>query len=200
MYILVSHTELYLSACDHSGEQVHIMCSLEEIMPSIGTSVPSPSILSVLLCQSDTTLQNIGKNYSDVPSSPYLLEDFDNPFDFCYESMIVSKIHLISISDDGKIWNWCLTAEGNADTQKDDKKLGLASDDHTVLFPGANSNAIVSSAGRRDLNVGRQQESLNDPGSRLQSSIFNQEEISMKVSLYLQTCFALYNYTPFFPF
>ncbi|XP_057416472.1 uncharacterized protein LOC130711050 isoform X2 [Lotus japonicus] len=165
------------------GEQVHIMCSLEEIMPSIGTSVPSPSILSVLLCQSDTTLQNIGKNYSDVPSSPYLLEDFDNPFDFCYESMIVSKIHLISISDDGKIWNWCLTAEGNADTQKDDKKLGLACDDHTVLFPGANSNAIVSSAGRRDLNVGRQQESLNDPGSRLQSSIFNQEEISMKISL-----------------
>ncbi|KAJ1443907.1 Quinoprotein alcohol dehydrogenase-like superfamily [Sesbania bispinosa] len=162
------------------GEQAHVMCSLEEIMPSVGTSVPSPSTLSVLLCQLDTSLQIIGKNYSDVPSSPYLREDFDNPFDFCDESMIVAKIHLISISDDGKIWNWCLTAEGNADTQKDDKKLGLVNDDCTVSLTGANSNTLLSSAGGRDLNVGRSQERLNDNGRRLQNSIFNQEEISMK--------------------
>ncbi|XP_020225696.1 WD repeat-containing protein 11 isoform X2 [Cajanus cajan] len=165
------------------GEQVHIMYSLEELMPSVGTSVPSPSILSVLLCQSDSTLQNIDKNYSDVPSSPYLREDFDNPFDFCYESNIISKIHLISISDDGKIWSWLLTAEGHADTQKDDKKLDLVSDDHSVSLPGANSNTLVSSSGGRDLNVGRRQERLNDNRSHLQSSIFDQEEISMKISL-----------------
>lgn len=165
------------------GEQVHIMYSLEELMPSVGTSVPSPSILSVLLCQSDSTLQNIDKNYSDVPSSPYLREDFDNPFDFCYESNIISKIHLISISDDGKIWSWLLTAEGHADTQKDDKKLDLVSDDHSVSLPGANSNTLVSSSGGRDLNVGRRQERLNDNRSHLQSSTFDQEEISMKISL-----------------
>ncbi|XP_068464338.1 uncharacterized protein [Phaseolus vulgaris] len=160
-----------------TGEQAHSMYSLEELMPSVGTSVPSPSILSVLLCQSDSTFQNIGKDYSDVPSSPYLREDFDNPFDFCYESNIVSKIHLISISDDGKIWNWLLAAEGLADTQKDDKKLDLVNDDHKVLFPRANSNTLASSSGGRDLNVG------NNNRSRLQSSIFDQEEISMKMSL-----------------
>ncbi|XP_004508475.1 uncharacterized protein [Cicer arietinum] len=148
------------------GEQVHIMYSMEELMPSVGTSVPSPSILSVLLRQSDTTLQNIGKNCSDVPSSPYLHEDFDNPFDFCDESQIISKIHLISISDDGKIWNWLLTAEGNADNQKDEKKLGLVNDDCTVPLQGANSNTMVSFARGRELNVGRPQ-----------------EEISMKISL-----------------
>ncbi|RDY09617.1 WD repeat-containing protein 11, partial [Mucuna pruriens] len=164
------------------GEQVHIMYSLEELMPSVGTSVPSPSILSALLCQSDSTLENINKNYSDVPSSPYLREDFDNPFDFCYESNIVSKIHLISISDDGKIWNWLLTAEGHADTQKDDK-LDLVNDGRTVSLTRANSDTLVSSAGGRDLNVGRQQEHFNNNGSRLQSSIFDQEEISMKISL-----------------
>lgn len=163
------------------GEQAHIMYSMEELMPSVGTSVPSPLILSVLLCQSDSTLQKIGKNYSDVPSSPYLHEDFDNPFDFCYESNIVSKIHLISISDDGKIWNWLLTAEGHTDTQKDDKKLDLVNDGHTVSLPG--SNTLVSSAGGRDLNVGRQQERFNDNRSRQQSSIFDQDEISMKISL-----------------
>lgn len=150
------------------------MYSLEELMPSVGTSVPSPSILSVLLCESDITFQNIGKDYSDVPSSPYLREDFDNPFDFCDESMIISKIHLISISDDGKIWNWLLTAEGNTDTQKDDKTLGLVNDDSTISLPGANSNTIASSSGGRE---------LNDNRSRLPSSTFNQEEISMKVSL-----------------
>ncbi|KHN22115.1 WD repeat-containing protein 11 [Glycine soja] len=165
------------------GEQVHVMYSLEELMPSVGTSVPSPSILSVLLCQSDSILQNIGKNYSDVPSSPYLREDFDNPFDFCYESNIVSKIHLISISDDGKLWNWLLTAEGQANTQKNDKKLDLVNNDRTVSHPGANSNTLVSSAGGRDLNAGRQRERFNDNRSRLQTSVFDQEEISMKISL-----------------
>lgn len=168
------------------------MYSMEELMPSVGTSVPSPSILSVVLCQSDTTLQNIGKNYSDIPSSPYLHEDFDNPFDFCDESQIISKIHLISISDDGKIWDWLLTAEGNADTQKDDKKLGLVNDDCTVALDGANSNTMVSIAGGRELNVGRPQEHPNDNRSRLPSSTSNHEEISMKVSLHSQTCFGLY--------
>ncbi|XP_019452543.1 PREDICTED: WD repeat-containing protein 11-like isoform X1 [Lupinus angustifolius] len=166
------------------GEQVHIMCSMEELMPSIGTSVPSPSILSVLLCQSDSTIQNIGKSYSDVPSSPYLREDFDNPFDFCDESTIVSKIHLISISDDGKIWNWLLTTEGNAaDTQKDDKRLGLVNDDGKVSFPEVNSNTTISSAGGRDPEVHRHQERLKDSKSCMPSSIFNQEEMLIKISL-----------------
>ncbi|KAE9602295.1 putative transcription factor WD40-like family [Lupinus albus] len=166
------------------GEQVHIMCSMEELMPSIGTSVPSPSILSVLFCQSDSTIQNIGKSYSDVPSSPYLREDFDNPFDFCDESIIVSKIHLISISDDGKIWNWLLTTEGNAaNTQKDDKRLGLVNDDDKVSFPEVNSNTTISSAGGRDPEVHRHQERLKDSKSCMPSSLFNQEEMLIKISL-----------------
>jgi hypothetical protein len=167
---------------------------MEELMPSVGTSVPSPSILSVVLCQSDTTLQNIGKNYSGfgIPSSPYLHEDFDNPFDFCDESHIISKIHLISISDDGKLWDWLLTAEVNADTQKDDKKLSLVNDDSTAALHGANSSTMVSFAGGRELNVGRPLEHLNDNKSHFPSSTFNHEEISMKVRLYLQTCFDLY--------
>ncbi|KAG2407955.1 uncharacterized protein HKW66_Vig0027770 [Vigna angularis] len=166
-----------------TGEQAHSMYSLEELMPSVGTSVPSPSILSVVLCQSDSTFQNIDKDYSDVPSSPYLREDFDNPFDFCYESNIVSKIHLISISDDGKIWNWLLAAEGLADIQKEDKKLDLVNDDHKVSHRGANSNTSASSVGGRDLHVGRQWEGCNNNRSHLQSSISDQEEFSMKISL-----------------
>ncbi|KAK7264903.1 hypothetical protein RJT34_32516 [Clitoria ternatea] len=183
-WIYCAHLDGKLSTWKRKpGEQVHIMYSMEELMPSVGTSVPSPSILSVLLCQSDSTLQDIGKSYSDAPSSPYLREDFDNPFDFCDESNIVSKIHLISISDDGKIWNWLMTAEGHADTQKDDKKLCLVRDDHTVSLRGVNSNTVPSFADGQDLNVGMQQEHFNGNRNRLQSSILKPEEISMKISL-----------------
>lgn len=94
------------------------MCSMEELIPSIGTSVPSPSILSAIICQPDSTFQNVGKLYADVPGSSSLDEDIDSPFDFCDEPLLVSKTHLISISDDGKIWNWLLTAEGAESSQK----------------------------------------------------------------------------------
>ncbi|CAN0900198.1 WD repeat-containing protein 11 [Linum grandiflorum] len=88
-------------------EQVHMMCWMEELMPSLGTPVPSPSLLAVTICQSDSTLQNVAKLYRDAPSA----KDIDNPFDFYDESLLLSKTHMISISDDGRLWNWRLTAE-----------------------------------------------------------------------------------------
>ena len=141
------------------------MCSVEELMPSVGTSVPSPSLLAVQLCQSDSTLQNIGKICSDVPSTPSLGEDFDNPFDFFEESVIVSKSHMISISDDGKIWNWLLTAEGQANHPKDDKD----NDDNRISFPG--------------ITASRKQDHVNDSRSRFSNSTFKQEDIVIKVNI-----------------
>ncbi|PIN14692.1 hypothetical protein CDL12_12678 [Handroanthus impetiginosus] len=98
------------------GEQVHVMCSMDELMPSIGTTVPSPSVLAVAISQSDYTLQDIRKHCRDTDSFDM---DFNNPFDFIDESHIISKTHIISISDDGKVWKWLLTAEGASDGQKD---------------------------------------------------------------------------------
>ena len=145
------------------------MCSVEELMPSVGTSVPSPSLLAVQLCQSDSTLQNIGKICSDVPSTPSLGEDFDNPFDFFEESVIVSKSHMISISDDGKIWNWILTAEGQANHPKDGEKLSLVNDDNRIPLPG--------------ITASRKQDYVNDSTSCFSNSTFNQEDIVMKVNI-----------------
>lgn len=105
------------------GEQAYSICSTQELMPSVGTSVPSPSILAAVLCESDYALQNVGKIYSDVPHTPFSDEDYDNPFDFCDESLPASKTHLISISDDGKVWNWLLTAEGPEVSPKDVSKM-----------------------------------------------------------------------------
>uniref|UniRef100_A0A7N0UK41 WD repeat-containing protein 11 n=2 Tax=Kalanchoe fedtschenkoi TaxID=63787 RepID=A0A7N0UK41_KALFE len=99
------------------GEQAHIMCTMDELMPSIGTPVPSPSILAVVICQTDSTIQNVGKLYSDPPQTPRSDMEFDGSFDISDETLFISKTHLVSISDDGKIWNWLLTAGEPKETQ-----------------------------------------------------------------------------------
>ncbi|KAI4377162.1 hypothetical protein MLD38_014839 [Melastoma candidum] len=98
------------------GEQVHIMCFMEELMPSIGTIVPSPSVLAAVVCESNSILQNVAKTYSDAPDTPTSNGDIDDPFDFSDDSLLVSKTRLISISDDGKVWNWLLTAGGASES------------------------------------------------------------------------------------
>ncbi|KAL8129594.1 hypothetical protein V2J09_018749 [Rumex salicifolius] len=100
------------------GEQTFFMCAIQEIMPSIGNSVPSPCILATLICQSDCTLQGVGKFSPGGPLSPFIEEDFDSHFDFSDAPIPVSKTHLISVSDDGKIWNWLLSSEDLEDTTK----------------------------------------------------------------------------------
>lgn len=121
---------------------MHFMCSIEELMPSLGTSVPSPSVLSVIISQLDCPLQNVGKLYSDVPNSPFPDEDFNSPFDFYDEPVLVSKSHLISISDDGKIWNWLLTAE---DAEKEDINVGIVADASEVPITGTKMSVNISS-------------------------------------------------------
>ncbi|KAJ7956722.1 WD repeat-containing protein 11 [Quillaja saponaria] len=159
------------------GEQVHIMCSMEELMPSIGTSVPSPSMLAVVLCESDSILHNVGKIYPGLPNSLSPDHDFDNPFDFCDESLLVSKTHLISISDDGKLWNWLFTAEGLADTQNDDKKLGLVDDGNEMPVRGTDSSITVSSTGGVHLEAGNLSELVKDSRYRPSSSPLNKDLI-----------------------
>jgi len=95
----------------HRGEQAYTMCTTQELMPLVGSSLPYPCILAAVIYQPDSPLQSIGKIYSDVPHTAVHDEDYNNPFDFCDEGLPASKTHLISISDDGKVWNWLLTTE-----------------------------------------------------------------------------------------
>ncbi|KAK1265665.1 hypothetical protein QJS04_geneDACA016164 [Acorus gramineus] len=81
------------------GEQVHVLYRMEELMPSIGTTVPSPSVLAIVLCQAESTVQSVMKHYSS-------------------NVLVVTKTHLISISDDGKVWKWLLESEGARDHLK----------------------------------------------------------------------------------
>ncbi|CAK7345444.1 unnamed protein product [Dovyalis caffra] len=156
------------------GEQVHVMGGMEELMPSIGTSVPSPSVLAVAICQSESTRQHVAKICSDAPNSPSAEVDFDNPFDFCDETVVHSTTHMISISDDGKVWNWLLTAEGTEDNQKD-----MVSDSHEMPLTGANTNAVALADGLGQ-EAGKQQELGNGNKNRPPSTL--SQELSFKTA------------------
>lgn len=168
------------------GEQAHIMCRMEELMPSVGTPVPSPSILAVVISQTDSVLQNIGKRCSDVYNTSSLIEDFNNPFDFCDETAIVSKTHLISISDDGKIWKWLLTAEASGD----DAQRGISSSGLTTHIDMVADADADTKSGKETLNADDPPQNLVVPSNNVNDNRIGSsnptvrlEEVSFKTTL-----------------
>ena len=137
---------------------------MEELIPSIGSSVPSPSVLSVLISQSESILQNISKLYSDS-SNGASDEDFDNPFDFSDDTLFLFKTHLLSISDDGKLWSWILTSEGTGDMQKD------------VI----NSGKIADVSEESTAEGSRQLDNINGSRIQLSNSTFGLADVTFKV-------------------
>ncbi|KAK5814009.1 hypothetical protein PVK06_029461 [Gossypium arboreum] len=161
------------------GEQIHIMCTMEDLMPSFGSYVPSPSLLSVLISQSEPILQNISKICSKLSTAASDM-DFDNPFDFCDDTLLVSKTHLISISDDGKLWSWILTAEGTGDMQNGAISSGRNAND---FEESTNANTTVSSNDESTADGGRQLHKVN--GARIQQSKSTDAppDVTFKISL-----------------
>ncbi|CAG7878529.1 unnamed protein product [Brassica rapa] len=153
------------------GEQVHVMCTMEEFLPSIGMSIPSPSALAILLSQSDSTMQTITKLHPDGTSSV----DFDNPFDFYDESLLVSKTTFISLSDDGKIWKWVLSAEGVEDVLKNVSDLNIGSE---AAHPEALEKKDSS-----DLDEGLVVATTSRSRGYTSTSSFGKSDLSFKISL-----------------
>ncbi|KGN65649.2 hypothetical protein Csa_019596 [Cucumis sativus] len=173
------------------GEQVHVMSAMEELLPSIGTSVPSPSVLAVVICQSDSILQNVAKLCSDVRHSHSPSPDADaeaeaeaeadivSPFDSYDECHPISSTHLISISDDGKVWNWLVTAE---DTQTDDACVSMSTDVGGVPTSDSNTDQIVSSTNSLASEAGKQLDHANTSCGRPPSGL-SELDLSFKISL-----------------
>ncbi|KAL9685127.1 hypothetical protein QQ045_022574 [Rhodiola kirilowii] len=162
------------------GEQAHEMCTVDELMPSTGTPVPSPLILAVVICQSDSTVQNISKLYSELPHPHSFNMDFNSPFDFPDETMFVSKTHLVTISDDGKIWNWLLTAEEAKDTQTDSADSDLVSCVDEI--PTAEAN---------DKDVSASEEPSHKASDQLENGIINKRLRFRKSSNSTETAFKM---------
>ncbi|KAF6145440.1 hypothetical protein GIB67_032563 [Kingdonia uniflora] len=158
------------------GEQVYMMCSMEELMPSIGTSVPSPAILAVSLCQTESTLQSFGKLYSGISDTFLPALDCDTHSSSSSESLLVSRINLISISDDGEIWNWLLTVEGCRDAQNNLSDLDLLAD-------GAHTTATDSAIDKPILDAVKDIELTNSIPNRPLNTALRNVEFSFKISL-----------------
>nr|XP_043627885.1 WD repeat-containing protein 11-like isoform X2 [Erigeron canadensis] len=168
------------------GEQVHVMCMMEELMPSLGTPVPSPSVLAVVISRSDSTLQNVRKllsdgHHSSTPDTEVDM-DFDNPFDFCDEFQVISKTHVLSITDDGKIWNWLLTAEGPTENQKDAADVGVVADSSNVPALDTTADGVDSSLDPVK-DVVKQTDKENIKKGRSSASKWNQDDLVLKFSL-----------------
>ncbi|GMI95155.1 hypothetical protein like AT3G33530 [Hibiscus trionum] len=161
------------------GEQIHVMCTIEELMPSIGSPVPSPSVLAVLISQSESTLQNISKLYSDSSKAASDV-DFDNPFEFCDDTLLLAKTRLISISDDGKLWSWILTAEGNGVKEKDVRNSGNIAD---VSDDSTNTTTVMSSKDGLATKGSRQSDNINGSRIQLPNSTFGFADVIFKISL-----------------
>ncbi|KAG4136949.1 hypothetical protein ERO13_D07G040800v2 [Gossypium hirsutum] len=161
------------------GEQVHVMCTMEELMPSLGSPVPSPSVLAVLVSQSESTLHNISKLYSDSSNGASDV-DSDNPFEFCDDTLLVAKTRLFSISDDGKLWSWILTAEGDGVMQKD---AGISGNIANVSLDSTNITTIVSTKDGLAAEGSRQLDNINGSRTQLPNSTFRFADVTFKISL-----------------
>lgn len=156
------------------------MCTIEELMPAIGSSVPTPSVLSVVICQSESTIQSVGKLCSDSPNCSTPDMDFDNPFDFYDDALPLYKTRLISISDDGKVWSWILTAEGAGDTQKNIKNSDVVDDSAEKPLQRTNTNPL-SSSNKGVVEGSRQLANVTEGRRPLLNSTFNLADLTFKV-------------------
>ncbi|PUZ73984.1 hypothetical protein GQ55_1G029800 [Panicum hallii var. hallii] len=113
-----THTDGKLSIWRRKeGEQVHLLCAVEELMPSIGTVVPPPAVLAATIWQSESIFRNIDKQCQDLAqtqSSYSFITDTNSDQNVCQGTMT----YLTSISEDGKIWSWLLTFDKSAYPKK----------------------------------------------------------------------------------
>lgn len=152
------------------------MCMMEELMPLIGSSVPSPSLLAVNLSLTESVLQNFGKHCSNVLNTAPVV-DIDNHFDINEKPLVICNTHMLSISDDGKIWDWLLTAE--TETSKDKTNSNIISEANSLHVSA--SNTEVSSAPDPTLNTFKQPEHARKSTSKRSNPCVTEEKILFKV-------------------
>ncbi|KAL6006261.1 hypothetical protein ACLOJK_040307 [Asimina triloba] len=160
-----------------------MLCTVEELIPSIGTTVPSPTVLAVIQSQSESALQTVSRRYSDVPhtSSPYVV-NYATTY-FVNEAPIVSETYLISISDDGKIWNWLLAAEGARNLPKTPSDLNMLTDVSEENGPEVYSPSEDTLVDESARNFVEESEPLGHNNSHSSRPPFAKSEFSLKISL-----------------
>lgn len=116
-FLYCAHADAKLSVWKREeGKQIYVLCMMEALIPSMGTSVPSPTILAVSHCSSEFEIEKVSEICSEEAPGVKLFElptytENSASSMLSRQSVLVLKTAIISISDDGKVWNWLLTAE-----------------------------------------------------------------------------------------
>lgn len=146
-------------------------------MPSLGTSVPSPAVLSVVLCPLESTLHSICElSARNAPFEHIAADSSPKP--------VISEICLLSVSDDGKIWNWLLTVEGIRHCIKSDNTNVSGS-----LYDGSNRND--------DLGPGVSLDESKVTRTELSGSRYSSNSALSNVELNLKVCNCSAGYSHF---
>ncbi|XP_057818736.2 uncharacterized protein LOC131031599 isoform X2 [Cryptomeria japonica] len=110
-----------------------MLCMLETLMPLMGTSVPSPTILAVSYCSSELEIEKAHIINSEEVSGfkPFELPAYTEK---AASSMLLGQsthaleTAFISVSDDGKVWKWSLTAEVPGDVHSQEMNETVSRD------------------------------------------------------------------------
>eukprot|EP00250_Pteridium_aquilinum_P015429 c22572_g1_i1 orf=475-4656(+) len=124
------HTDGKLTAWKRKGtQQVYSVCYMDVLLPALGTSVPAPSILSVVNCSFEILLKSSGNSLGDsslqliTTSKPGSLPVVAVTSPVAGKSSTLSskskdedeasnETRLLSISDDGRLWHWSILSGG----------------------------------------------------------------------------------------
>lgn len=191
---LVPDPELDLLYCLHldgrlstwkrkDEEQVHVMFTMEELMPSIGTAVPSPAVLAVILCQSESIIQNVGRICMDSSTQSSLAVSSSPTLNMFCDTKLVSSTFLISISDDGKIWNWLLTADNARNAKDTSLMISKSPDTNEESVSEKHSCPTGDSFAGVPPKMVEASESVNKSSSRVINSSSTESEFIAKISL-----------------
>ncbi|KAJ7557212.1 hypothetical protein O6H91_05G117000 [Diphasiastrum complanatum] len=134
--LFCAHVDGKLSAWKRKdGSQVFSLCHMEPLMPQMGTAVPAPSVLAVVLCPLNFYLDTADRVGMEETNSLSGVKARDFTVSGSVQRLQVhkpdlpplavhsgiktrrpSKTTFVSISDDGRLWHWALKMESSKAT------------------------------------------------------------------------------------
>jgi len=177
--VLFSNILIFSFAFGFRGEQVHLLCAVEELMPLIGTVVPPPAVLAATIWQSESIFRNIDKQCQDLAqtqSSYSFITDTNSDQNVCQGTMT----YLTSISEDGKIWSWLLTFDKPAHPKKANIGANLRSHSSiiAIIYPSVKPTNVSISV----TNIGKEPGRPSHGNAASATTCSNRPDFTIKVT------------------
>lgn len=168
------------------NQQVYSLGFMDVLLPSLGTSVPAPTILSVVNCSFQILVENSRNDIQKESSAPSLhLKPSSKlgsvpivavaPPGAGNSSPLSSRLNdedkasvettLLSISDDGRVWHWSMVSEGSSRHSSESIAMN-ASDKSNLLIKDVESREN-GDGGSQEIPAGKLDSNLHTPTFKL---------------------------------